>query len=163
MPLYAETFILNKNNISLTGLNEIAHRDNSLFLVRNCIHSSINYLMYNLLYDGTFAGFLTALNRKMHQPALELSIKQANGFGEDLYSQDFVLETQVKLAKQMYELLKNNFSRAEIQFMKQIIKQGKPGCEDLLCNYILHALCAGAKNRSTADDNDDSDLTQNAA
>ncbi len=93
--------------------------------------------MYNLLYDGTFAGFLTALNRKMHQPVLELCIKPANGFSEDTYSHDILLNTEVALAGQMLAMLKQNFNAPEIRFMKKIIQQGRPGCEDVLGAYIL--------------------------
>jgi hypothetical protein len=108
--------------------------------------------MYNLLYDGTFAGFLTALNRKLHQPALELCIKPANGFEEDLYSQDFVLNTDIKLAKEMLALLKNYFTLPEIHFMKAIIKQAKPGCENMLCHYILSRLLKSLQTQESDND-----------
>ncbi|RYD74984.1 MAG: hypothetical protein EOP53_17290 [Sphingobacteriales bacterium] len=96
--------------------------------------------MYNLLYDGSFAGFLTALNRKMNQPMLEISIKQANGLEDNIYAHDILISTQPGTAKQIVVALKQYFSAEEIQFMKRIIKQAKPGCEDLLSDYISNKI-----------------------
>jgi len=106
--------------------------------------------MYNLLYDGTFAGFLSALNRKLHQPALELCIKPVNGFEQDLYSNDFALTTDISLARKMLSLLKVHFSAEEIRHIKGILKQAAPGCEYFLCHYILNRL-----QQSAASSNED--------
>jgi probable DNA metabolism protein len=92
--------------------------------------------MFNLIYDGTFEGLLTAVRQGISMPEMPVTIVAEADFQPDLFSEWQTIITQPETARSFYKKIVQKFSREICLDIGYIYLSETPGNADLLFKYI---------------------------
>lgn len=98
-----------------------------------------------LRYDGTFAGFLTAVALARHRGVQPEAITDREPDQQGLFAAFEEVATDRDQAEELYLLIRRNLPPGALQTLRYAFQAGEPGREILLFHYLMLGLATGPR------------------
>lgn len=95
-----------------------------------------------LIYDGSFAGFLTAVYQVFDQNLKDVCVVKPRHYTPDMFAEGKIVQTSNLKAKKVWHSLQLKISKTAANELYKVFLSEIKGTEDALLRYIVHAYSA---------------------
>ena len=105
-------------------------------------HNKKKVMKTILIYDGSFAGFLTAVYQVFDQNLKEVCVVKPKHYEPEMFAEGKIVKTSNLKAKKVWHSLQLKVSKHAANELYKVFLSEIKGTEDALLRYIIHAYSA---------------------